>query len=83
MQKTTRTVAKLGRALVSALQDPEIKQAINEGFEMAKEAAANRSFAGRTQRVVGAMTATPVMVLTEALLTYAIKGRRSPKPVGT
>lgn len=83
MQKAAKTAAKLGRAFVSALKDPEIREAIDQGVAMAKESAAKRSLAGRAETALKLATSPPVIVIAEALLGYAVFGKRAPKSAGT
>ena len=79
MQKAAKKAANLGRALVSALRDPEIKEAIHQGVELAKESAAKKSLAGRTENALRIATSPPVLAIADALLGWSVQQRRKPK----
>lgn len=79
MQKAAKKAATLGKALVSALRDPEVKEAIDHGVALAKESAAKRSLAGRTESAIRVATSPPILMIADALLAYAIKGNRKPR----
>lgn len=83
MQKAAKKAAGIGRALVSALQDPEVREAIDQGVAMAKESAAKRSLAGRTETVLNVATSPPVLMIADALLAYSLRQKRTPRAVST